>query len=113
MAPIRYACLLICDFVTLTDILILQVAYNGVLRLLRKEIGYGYLVIVKIDNTALDPVIIDTLNSEVNLVSVSPQTNHLVPDSFVEYLIAKGFNPKKIILEVPLPPVLVSFLWID
>ncbi|XP_055537015.1 uncharacterized protein LOC129725346 [Wyeomyia smithii] len=82
-----------------------QVAYNGVLRLLRKEIGYGYLVIVKIDNTALDPVIIDTLNTEVDLISISPQTNHLVPDSFVKYLIAKGCNPKKIILEVPLAPV--------
>ncbi|XP_058466777.1 uncharacterized protein LOC131439591 [Malaya genurostris] len=84
----------------------IQIHFNSCLRLLRKRLRDGYIIVVHIENTVLDPMLIDTLNTEVDLVSCSPQNyNFFQGSNIVPELISRGCDPQKIIVDIPFPTI--------
>ncbi|XP_055591434.1 uncharacterized protein LOC129743426 [Uranotaenia lowii] len=80
-----------------------QMAYNSILQLLRKQLGNGYIIAVKIENPKLEPCVIETLNELIDLISCPQEDNSIPPKATVQDLLSSGLQAQKILADVPFP----------
>lgn len=80
-----------------------QTAYNGALKKLRQFLGRGFTIFAKVDNPDLDPVVIQTLNEDIDIISCPGEEDA----NTLRTYIANGGIPTRVVVDVLEPPILV------
>uniref|UniRef100_A0A8D8E4W1 (northern house mosquito) hypothetical protein n=1 Tax=Culex pipiens TaxID=7175 RepID=A0A8D8E4W1_CULPI len=79
-----------------------QTAYNGALKKLRQFLGRGFTIFAKVDNPDLDPVVIQTLNEDIDIISCPGEEDATTLRAYI----ANGGIPTRVVIDVLEPPVL-------